>query len=600
MAEKAAPSPLRTSFSISDNNSEVSSSVPSTPEPNEKRRKNYRSGYETAPRSSPYTPYKLNNPVTQKCAPLELDNPTLLANRDSLDPEEWNKIAISHKIIPAGASLHSFQISAANLALSQRNDAVVISATGSGKSLTWVLPLLARQTRISLVITPYTSLGLDGELLGNYNGVSSIFIQSERNKDKDFQKALNGQMLVVFVCPEMLESPRLQALSAIYINKAHLVKQTHHWRLPYSRLYRLREIVGLDILLSFRDALVVYAGMRSDYLLVNFGSFRPELSTIVFLNIASVMPLGQPESQLVKTLIYCDDLELLTKIAASMGYSEYVVDILHAGLSNRHETIALQSFRDGTTLILLGSSKISAGMNFPGVRRVVQYKCRDLTLLHFDQRRGRGARQPGETSVTILLVEPTMYPDASTSQNLHNQDPGMVELLTSQQCILDDCCNRCNPELPPPQQYRWVTVDPKPVSKSVIYTPEVEDLIFEKLSEWRMEHWKQDWMAKWPRYGPSSLISHSDLEEIAKHAAKIISVEDLQLYTHIIHWDDISGPLFAAFELICAELKLEVPHTIQPATPGPIPLTTAVTSSQRKTSRKKQEKLQIGEMIVDF
>ncbi|KAF8172314.1 P-loop containing nucleoside triphosphate hydrolase protein, partial [Mycena galopus ATCC 62051] len=431
-----SPSPLRTSFSISDNNSEASSSVPSTPEPNEKRRKNYRSGYETAPRSSPYTPYKLNNPGTQKRAPLELDNTTLLANRDSLDPEEWNKIAISHKLIPAGASLHSFQISAANLALSQRNDAVVISATGSGKSLTWVLPLLARQTRISLVIAPYTSLGLDGELLGNDNGVSSIFIQSERNKDEDFQKVLSGQMLVVFVCPEMLESPRFgqflhskswkQALSAIYINKAHLVKQTHHWRLPYSRLYRLREIVGLDIPLvglsatcpkSFRDALVVYAGMRSDYLLVNFGNFRPELSTIVlpldedinrFLNIASVMPLGQPESQLVKTLIYCDDLELLTKMywwlharAASMGYSEYVVDILHAGLSNRHETIALQSFRDGTTLILLGSSKISAGMNFPGVRRVVQYKCRDLTLLHFDQRRGRGARQPGETSVTI-------------------------------------------------------------------------------------------------------------------------------------------------------------------------------------------------------
>ncbi|KAF8172315.1 hypothetical protein K438DRAFT_1526883, partial [Mycena galopus ATCC 62051] len=61
--------------------------------------------------------------------------------------------------------------------------------------------------------------------------------------------------------------------------------------------------------------------------------------------------------------------------------------------------------------------------------------------------------------------------------------------------------------------------------------------IFERLSEWRMEHWKQDWMAKWPRYGPSSLISDSDLEEIAKHAAKIISVEDLKLYTHIIHWD---------------------------------------------------------------
>ncbi|KAF8181853.1 hypothetical protein K438DRAFT_2168183 [Mycena galopus ATCC 62051] len=43
-----------------------------------------------------------------------------------------------------------------------------------------------------------------------------------------------------------------------------------------------------------------------------FGS--PVMRVWTFLNIAFVMPLGQPESQLVKTLIYCNDLELLTEM----------------------------------------------------------------------------------------------------------------------------------------------------------------------------------------------------------------------------------------------------------------------------------------------
>ncbi|KAJ7130595.1 hypothetical protein C8R44DRAFT_572903, partial [Mycena epipterygia] len=56
-----------------------------------------------------------------------------------------------------------FQVQIANLVLMRHADAVVISPTGSGKSLTWTLPLLARKEGISLVITPFTSLGLDGE-----------------------------------------------------------------------------------------------------------------------------------------------------------------------------------------------------------------------------------------------------------------------------------------------------------------------------------------------------------------------------------------------------------------------------------------------------
>ncbi|KAJ7256039.1 P-loop containing nucleoside triphosphate hydrolase protein, partial [Mycena rebaudengoi] len=335
---------------------------------------------------------------------------------------QWNEIALKSQAIPIGATLHSFQVQIANLVLMHHADAVVISSTGSGKSLTWTLPLLARKEGISLVITPFTSLGLDGELSNNCDGLSSLFIYHEQNTQEDFELAAQGDMLVVYVCPEMLESPSFARLvhsktwcgrfSAIYIDEAHLIHQTHHWRPSYSRLYQFRIIIGSEIPLIclsatcpklYWDSLIIHAGLKPDYTLVNLGNFRPELSIIIlpmkhsvesFLDIAFILPLGCHASNLVKTIIYCDDLELLTKMfwwafqrASSMDLPTHVIDIIHSGLSARHQEICLEDFRNGKTSILLGSSKISAGMNFSGVRRVIQYKCRDLTISDLDQRR---------------------------------------------------------------------------------------------------------------------------------------------------------------------------------------------------------------------
>ncbi|KAJ7194955.1 hypothetical protein GGX14DRAFT_404312 [Mycena pura] len=187
----------------------------------------------------------------------------------------------------------------------RRGDALLISPTGSGKSLTWILPLLARKEGMFLVVTPYTSLGLDGEL-------------SAKQPTGFFEKAATGEMLVIY----------------------------------------FRKIVGLDtplIALSatcpelYRHSLLTFAGLRMDYTLINHGNFRPELSTIIlpmlyditsFLDIAFILPLGTREADLVPTIVYADDLELLTKMfwwafprAASMGIPTHAIDIIHSGLS---------------------------------------------------------------------------------------------------------------------------------------------------------------------------------------------------------------------------------------------------------------------------
>ncbi|KAJ7750919.1 ATP-dependent DNA helicase [Mycena maculata] len=556
----------------------------------------------TDPKTPSYRPFSLNNPGSSRQKAFNLSKPTPLSSIPALDPTEWNTLALESHAIPIQAQLHSYQIQISNLVLMRRWDAVVIAPTGSGKSLSWTLPLLARKEGISLVITPFTSLGLDGQISNNCDGILSLFIYSDQNTQEDFEKVATGEMLVVYVCPEMLESLSFARLihskswqgriSGIYIDEAHLIHQTHVWQPPYSRIYLLRNIIGHDtplIALSatcpeqYRNSLVMFAGLHPNYTLINLGNFRPELSTIIlpmkhdissFLDLAFILPFGCSESSLakVKSIVYCDDLDLLTKMfwwafsrAASMGIPTHAIDIIHSGLSARHQELALDAFRDGPTSILLGSSKISAGMNFPGVRRVIQYKCADLTVPDVDQRRGRGARRKGESAVGIIFVEPRMWRGGDFSiQNPGDQDPGMIELIQSEDCIEEiiqrrlenpphvrhhscDCCNHCDPSLHPGREYQWIEVNPAPSTDptpTVKSTDAQRESVYHRLIQWRLQHWRSDWRDRWPSYGPKALIPDSDLEDLAKHTSKIFSVEDMRQYTHIVHWSFVGSLIF--------------------------------------------------------
>jgi hypothetical protein len=126
--------------------------------------KQYRSGYEIKPKAPSFKPYALNNPGTPTQAAFDLSQKALLKSVLALDPDEWRKIAVENELLPADANLHSFQVQVCNYVLMSKGDCVLISPTGSGKSLTWTLPLAARNEGISLVITPFTSLEQEGEL----------------------------------------------------------------------------------------------------------------------------------------------------------------------------------------------------------------------------------------------------------------------------------------------------------------------------------------------------------------------------------------------------------------------------------------------------
>ena len=111
-------------------------------------------------------------------------------------------------------------------------------------------------------------------------GFTSVFIHSEQKDPKKLEQIAHGQYRIVFVCPEMLESPTFAkilhstifqgCLSAIYLDEAHLVHESVLWRPAYSRICQLHTLfrnyipmVAISATLPslYRHSLVKCAGL---------------------------------------------------------------------------------------------------------------------------------------------------------------------------------------------------------------------------------------------------------------------------------------------------------------------------------------------------
>ncbi|KAF9542264.1 hypothetical protein CPC08DRAFT_595223, partial [Agrocybe pediades] len=75
-----------------------------------------------------------------------------------------------------------------------------------------------------------------------------------------------------------------------------------------------------------------------------------------------------------------------------------------------------------------------------------------------------------------------------------------------------------------------------------------------ELVKWRHDWWARHWMDDWPSYGPDSLVTDTDLEEIATRILTVYTGEHLRRYTRIVHIHDLSQPLLSALHEIRARI----------------------------------------------
>lgn len=425
---------------------------------------------------------------------------------------------------------------------------------------------------------------------------------AEQHSEAILTSAEQGFYRIIFVCPEMLENPTFapilhsktvqSRLLAVYIDEAHLVHESVDWRNSYERLHKVRSIIGSHIPLvaisatlprNYRHSLLKHAGLRDDYRLINLGNFRPELSTVVvkleanrssFDSLEFILPDGARIDTIRKSIVYCDDVTMLTNLLwwfdarlKSLSLPGSLVEILHAGLSPTHENIVMKTFNVGEAKIFLATEKVGAGINFPEVEQVIVYLVqKDLTLAKFEQRKGRAGRTSGSKGVGILMVQP----DLLSPQKSSTVDPGILDLIQTKDCmdlVVDRwlnnpprtervadrlCCSNCHPSLHPSRSLQWVMEDPaSKSSSSPILTDDQLSQVLETLRKWREHAWEQTWSGSFPGYAPEDLLADEDLENVAKHALTISTVEDLSRFTRIVYWSVVAPSLFTVLTETC-------------------------------------------------
>jgi len=125
----------------------------------------YRNGYVLKEKPPPYKPYSLNTPGQHRrqAFAFECDLPPKISPTTPLLRTQWSMLARGAKAIPLEGEVKELQMECSNVILACSGDICVIAPTGFGKSLLWTLPLLTLDRGVVLVVTPFTSLGEEGQ-----------------------------------------------------------------------------------------------------------------------------------------------------------------------------------------------------------------------------------------------------------------------------------------------------------------------------------------------------------------------------------------------------------------------------------------------------
>ncbi|KAH9938065.1 P-loop containing nucleoside triphosphate hydrolase protein [Fomitopsis serialis] len=289
-----------------------------------------------------------------------------------------------------------WQAHATQVILERKNDLITIAPTGSGKTLTFWMPLLFRADGIQIVVTPLNILGTQNEQELAKFGVRAIAVRAETATPKVFREIREGKYRAIVVSPEELmkvgggfedlwnDEGFTSRIMSIVFDEAHCISTWKSFRQDYKNIDRLR------------------------YLLPH----------VPFVLATATLP-GEMQREIMKTLqiradrsfaLGYEDLDFLvlprTERAAGDLIPKFLVffDNIDDCMSEQFREDDLAAFNASNLYGLCSTDSFGMGVNVADVRIVVQWRMpRDLNTLW--QRFGRAARDLTLNAVAILLVD---------------------------------------------------------------------------------------------------------------------------------------------------------------------------------------------------
>ena len=369
-------------------------------------------------------------------------------------------------------------------------DALVVMATGNGKSLCYQIPALCFEG-LTLVISPLISLMKDQVDQLQANGIEADFLNSSQTlaqQQRVQNKLISGQLKLLYVSPEKVMTNSFFQLisyskvSFIAIDEAHCISQWgHDFRPEYTQLGGLKA--------SFPDAPIMALTATADYATrqdimthLNLKNPHKYIGSFDRPNIRYTLEEKyKPMEQLTRFvlaqkgksgIIYCNSRNKVERITESLRNKGVSAAAYHAGMETARRDRVQQDFQRDNVQVVVATIAFGMGINKSNVRFVAHF---DLprSIESYYQETGRAGRDdlPAEA---VLFYEPADYawlqkillekPETPQRQIEQHKLEAIGEFAESQTCrrlvLLNyfgehrqTPCNNCDICLDPPKKY---------------------------------------------------------------------------------------------------------------------------------------------------
>jgi superfamily II DNA/RNA helicase len=332
-------------------------------------------------------------------------------------------------------------------------DVMVITATGSGKTMCFYLAAISRQDRSFLVICPLLSLMADQVRRATELNIKACAINMESISTKPglLKAVQNGDYELIYASPEWCQphnkdftdlcaSSFGQRCAGIVIDEAHLCHAWRSFRPRYECLAILRSFFPNVGIMALSATMTPYVrrfvhetlSMMRPTRLIHRAINRPN----IFLTVAPItkgvmsfqnldfLVRGYEDGpiRLFQTIVFmdsrksvCDATDYLWTLLPHDWIEQHPLAVaeLSTALSDERRERVLHAMRSGECRILVATEVAGMGVDFPTVERVIQWTIpTTLSLSTLWQRFGRCARAATEQGVAILFhTKSNIIPD---------------------------------------------------------------------------------------------------------------------------------------------------------------------------------------------
>ncbi|MFY9345502.1 MAG: RecQ family ATP-dependent DNA helicase [Planctomycetota bacterium] len=305
--------------------------------------------------------------------------------------------------------------------------ALVLMATGDGKSLCYQLPALMRPG-LSLVVSPLIALMDDQVAALKARGlpadcVHSLLERSQRERRLAAVRA--GAVRLLYVTPERFRVPGFLAavqgcnVQAIAVDEAHCVSQWgHDFRPDYLRLGEVRRALGSPpcLALSATATPAVQRDIRAaldlgEAPLFHTGIARPNLFLAVQRCPHDDDKLVQLQRALARTggpaIVYCALIRDLLRLEGELQRRGLRPLVYHGELSAHERRQQQARFQQSPDALMLATNAFGMGVDKADIRAIVHWQI-PRTLEAYYQEVGRAGRDGQGAYCELLYCEPDL------------------------------------------------------------------------------------------------------------------------------------------------------------------------------------------------